>query len=324
MRVPLPAAMTTTSTNAMNLLSRVAQIINQLPTRSGLGPKLLALGLLACLSACSFVVTGYNQAPSLLIFTWFNPYLDLNSEQDKQLRTDLQVLHQWHRQQQLPVYADVLQKMAVLAPHEITGPQICALVDEFKDTLAPLSQQMSPGIARLALKLTPAQTQRLAQQYEKDNKDYRKEWKLDASADAQLQVQTDKGIENAERLYERLDKKQKALVKQMAKESQFDLPKSWGERLRRQQDTVSTLDRIAKSQQGLASAQQESIALLNRSLLQSPDEAYREYAEMRKTINCEAAAQLHNTTSATQREFTVKTLKAYEADLRALAKAKAS
>jgi hypothetical protein len=260
----------------------------------------------------------------LLIFTWFNPYLDLNSEQDKQLRTDLQVLHQWHRQQQLPVYADVLQKMAVLAPHEITGPQICALVDEFKDTLAPLSQQMSPGIARLALKLTPAQTQRLAQQYEKDNKDYRKEWKLDASADAQLQVQTDKGIENAERLYERLDKKQKALVKQMAKESQFDLPKSWGERLRRQQDTVSTLDRIAKSQQGLASAQQESIALLNRSLLQSPDEAYREYAEMRKTINCEAAAQLHNTTSATQREFTVKTLKAYEADLRALAKAKAS
>lgn len=308
----------------MNLLSRVAQIINQLPTRSGLGLKLLALGLLACLSACSFVVTGYNQAPSLLIFTWFNPYLDLSTEQDKQLRTDLQVLHQWHRQQQLPVYADVLQKMAVLAPHEITGPQICTLVDEFKDTLAPLSQQMSPGIARLALKLTPAQTQRLAQQYEKDNKDYRKEWKLDASADAQLQVQTDKGIENAERLYDRLDKKQKALVKQMAKESQFDLPKSWGERLRRQQDTVSTLDRIAKSQQGLASAQQESIALLNRSLLQSTDEAYREYAEIRKTINCEAAAQLHNTTSATQREFTVKTLKAYEADLRALAKAKAS
>ena len=308
----------------MNLLSRVAQIINQLRTRSGLGPKLLALGLFACLSACSFVVTGYNQAPSLLIFTWFNPYLDLSTEQDKQLRTDLQVLHQWHRQQQLPVYADVLQKMTVLAPHEITGSQICTLVDEFKDTLAPLSQQMSPGIARLALKLTPAQTQRLAQQYEKDNKDYRKEWKLDASADAQLQVQTDKGIENAERLYDRLDKKQKTLVKQMAKESQFDLPKSWGERLRRQQDTVSTLDRIAKSQQGLASAQQESIALLNRSLLQSPDEVYREYAEMRKTINCEAAAQLHNTTSATQREFTVKTLKTYEADLRALAKVKPS
>jgi hypothetical protein len=308
----------------MNLLPRVAQIINQLPTRFGLSLKLLALGLLASLSACSLVVTGYNQAPSLLIFTWVNPHLDLNSEQDKQLRADLQVLHQWHRQQQLPVYADVLQKMAALAPHEVTGPQICALVDEFKETLAPLAQQMSPGIARLALKLTPAQTQRLAQQYEKDNKDYRKEWKLDASADAQLQVQTDKGIENAERLYDRLDKKQKALVKQMAKESQFDLPKSWGERLRRQQDTVSTLDRIAKSPQGLALAQQESIALLNRSMLQSPDEAYREYAEMRKTINCEAAAQLHNTTSTTQREFTVKTLKTYEADVRALAKVKPS
>jgi hypothetical protein len=59
-------------------------------------------------------------------------------------------------------------------------------------------------------------------------------------------------------------------------------------------------------------------------MLQSPDEAYREYAEMRKTINCEAAAQLHNTTSTTQREFTVKTLKTYEADVRALAKVKPS
>ena len=308
----------------MNLLPRVIQIINQLPTRFKLGPKLLALGLFASLSACSFVVTGYNQAPSLLIFTWFNPHLDLNSEQDKLLRTELQALHQWHRQQQLPVYADVLQKMAALAPYEITGPQICALVDEFKDTLTPLSQQMSPGIARLALKLTPAQIQRLEQQYDKDNKDYRKEWKLDASADAQLQVQTDKGIENAERLYDRLDKKQKALVKQMAKESQFDLPKSWGERLRRQQDTVRTLEGIVKAQPGFASAQQDSLALLNRSLLHSPDEAYRDYAEMRKTINCEATAQLHNTTTATQREFAVKTLKTYEADLRALAKVKAS
>jgi hypothetical protein len=316
--------MITTSTNAMNLLPRVTQIINQLPTPFGLCLKLLALGLLASLSACSLVVTGYNQAPSLLIFTWFNPHLDLNSEQDKLLRTDLQALHQWHRQQQLPVYADVLQKMAMLAPHEVTGPQICALVDEFKETLAPLAQQMSPGMARLALKLTPAQIQRLEQQYDKDNKDYRKEWKLDASADAQLQVQTDKGIENAERLYDRLDKKQKALVKQMAKESQFDLPKSWGERLRRQQDTVRTLEGIVKSQPGFALAQQDSLALLNRSLLHSPDEAYRDYAEMRKTINCEATAQLHNTTTATQREFAVKTLKTYEADLRALAKVKAS
>ena len=282
--------------------------------------KLLALGLLVSLSACSLLITGYNQAPSLLIFSWVNPHLDLNSEQDKQLRLDLQTLHQWHRQQQLPVYAEVLQKMAVLAPKELTGTQICALVDEFKDTLTPLSQQMSPAIARLALKLTPTQLQQLEQQHDKDNKDYRKEWKLDASADKQLQVQTDKGIENAERFYDRLDKKQKALVKQLAQDSQFDLQKSWNERLRRQRDMVNTLERIAKAQPTLAVAQQEAAALLNRSLLNSPDETYRAYADMRTDINCEAAAQLHNTTSSAQREFTVKTLKAYEADLRALVK----
>jgi len=189
-----------------------------------------------------------------------------------------------------------------------------------KTRSSPLSQQMSPVIARLALKLTPAQLQRLEQQYDKDNKDYRKEWKLDASADKQLQVEVDKGIENAERWYDRLDKKQKALVKQLAKDSQYDQQKSWGERIRRQQDTVSTLERIAKSQQGLAWSQQEVTALLNRSLLNSPDETYRAYVDMRKDINCEAAAQLHTTTTAAQREFMVKTLKAYEADIRGLVK----
>jgi len=80
------------------------------------------------------------------------------------------------------------------------------------------------------------------------------------------------------------------------------------------------LERIAKSQQGLAWSQQEVTALLNRSLLNSPDETYRAYVDMRKDINCEAAAQLHTTTTAAQREFMVKTLKAYEADIRGLVK----
>jgi len=270
------------------------------------------------------VVTGYNQAPSLLIFTWVNPHFDLSAEQDKQLRLDLQALHKWHRQQQLPIYADIFQKMATLAPKELTGPQICALVDELKDTLSPLSQQLSPAIARLAIKLSPEQLQRLEKQFVKDNKDYRKEWKFDANSADQLEVQTDKGIENAERLYGRLDSKQKALVKQLAKESQFDLSKSWNERLRRQQDIMTTLERITKSQQGLSFAQQESLALLERSVLHSPDESYRSYADMRQTINCEAAAQLHKTTSTAQREAAVKTLKTYEADVRALAKATTS
>jgi hypothetical protein len=312
--------MITTSTNAMNLLSRVFQIINQRTRRYARGPQWLVLSLLFCLSACSLVVTGYNQAPGLLIFTWVNPHLDLNTEQDKQLRLDLQELHRWHRKQQLPVYADILQKMAVSAPQDLTGPQICSWVDEFKETLTPLFPHMSTVIARLALKLTPAQLQRLEQQFGKDNKDYRKEWKLDASVADQLEVQTDKGIENAERLYGRLDGKQKALVKQLAKESQFDLAKSWGERIRRQQDMVSTLERIAQSPAGLGLAQQDILALLNRSLLHSPDDAYRAYADKRQTINCEAAAQLHNITSTGQRETAMKTLKNYAVDIRALAK----
>ena len=57
---------------------------------------------------------------------------------------------------------------------------------------------------------------------------------------------------------------------------------------------------------------------LAQRLIHSPDENYRRYAAQLVTYNCEFAAQLHNTTSATQRRTAVTKLKGWEADLRAL------
>jgi hypothetical protein len=184
---------------------------------------------------------------------------------------DLQALHKRHRQQ-LPIYADIFQKWQRLRPRNRPARKSAPWLTNSKTRYHLCHNNCHPDRPVGHQTQSGTTGQRLEKQFVKDNKDYRKEWKFDADSADQLEVQTDKGIENAERLYGRLDSKQKALVKQLAKESQFDLSKSWNERLRRQQYRSTTLERITKSQQGLSFAQQESLALLERSVLHSPDE----------------------------------------------------
>ena len=155
--------------------------------------KFVFLGLVLGLSGCSLLVSGYNNAPNLLMFLWINPHVDLNAAQEKQTLADLKTVLEWHRQQQLPLYADWLKTMQKLVAEDISAEQVCSLAQSITDSLDPLVDQFEGPLTRLSLTLTTAQLQTLKKKYQQDLKDYRKDWKLDASAEAQLDVQTDKG-----------------------------------------------------------------------------------------------------------------------------------
>ncbi len=285
--------------------------------------KLSALACLLTLSACSLVVTGYNSAPNLLMFLWINPHVDLNAAQEKQTLADLKTTLEWHRQNQLPVYADVLKQMQDLAPNDVTPDQVCAIADEVNDSLDPLIEQFEVPLTKLALSLNADQLRTLKRKYEQDLKDYRKEWKLDASREKQLDVQADKGQTNAERFYGSLSTAQEKLLHQLAQDSGYEPERTFAERVRQQKESLALHERILNTKPEAAEAK----ALVRQwlqSSLHSSDPAYAAYLKKRKRINCEAAAQFHNITTAKQREHAVKTLKNYEADVRALMRYKAS
>lgn len=61
-----------------------------------------------------------------------------------------------------------------------------------------------------------------------------------------------------------------------------------------------------------------------QSGVHTPDPGYAAYLKKRKRANCEASAQLHNTTTPEQRARAVKVLKGYEDDVRALMRYKPS
>ena len=298
-------------------------IINQRLRWLALAAKLSVSAWLLALSGCSLVVSGYNNAPNLYMFLWLNPHLDLNAAQEKQAMADLQQVLEWHRREQLPLYAKWLSQAQQLAPDDVSVDLVCALIDEAADSLEPLLTQFEEPTARLGLSLSPKQLQVLRKKYTEDLKDYRKEWKLDSSKQAQLEVQTDKGQENAERFYGRLSPAQKKLLTQLAQNSGFEGERSYAERVRLQQDNLAMHERIVQNRP----APEEARAMVRewlQSVLHTPDPAYAAYLKKRKRTNCEASAQLHNPTTAEQRARAVKVLKGYEDDVRKLIRYKSS
>ena len=255
------------------------------------------------------------------MFLWINPHVDLNAAQEKQTLADLKTVLEWHRQQQLPLYADWLKTMQKLVAEDISAEQVCSLAQSITDSLDPLVDQFEEPLTRLSLTLTTAQLQTLKKKYQQDLKDYRKDWKLDASAEAQLDVQTDKGQSNAERLYGRLSSPQKKLLRQLAQNSGFEAERTFAERERQQRESLAMHTRIVQNQPTPEEARAWVRQWLQSSL-HTADPEYAAYLKKRKRLNCEASAQFHNITTPEQRTRAVKTLKGYEEDVRALMRSK--
>ena len=263
------------------------------------------------------MVTGYNNAAQLLMVTWIDPHLDLTSSQSRQTKAGLTKLLAWHRQHQLPLYADWLVRMQQWMPEKIEPVPLCQLIDELRDSLNPLAAQMEAPVTHLALTLQASQFDTLKARYAKDNKTWRKDWKIDGSSQEKLDAQTEKGQENAERLYGTISKSQRAQLRALAQSSGFDSEKTYAERLRQQADSLQTLQAVALSASTPGQARQLVHEWFQRSL-HTPDENYALYLKKRQTLNCEAAAQFHNSTTPEQRAHAVKVLKSYEKDVREL------
>jgi hypothetical protein len=121
-----------------------------------------------------------------------------------------------------------------------------------------------------------------------------------------------------EMVYGRLDDAQKAMLRAAVDRSVFDAAKVQAERVRRQQDLQQVLRRLAGSQVPVMEARAALRGYVMRSL-ESPEPAYRAYQRALVEENCRIIAQVHDATTAAQREHAVKRLQGYQRDLRELA-----
>ena len=273
------------------------------------------LALAALVSACSAVKIGYNQAPALA-FWYLDGYADFTDAQSLQVKADLSRLQIWHRQTQLPEYADLLQRLEPIMLANMSPEQVCAVVPDVRRKLAAVFSQIEPAAVALASSLQPEQLLHMQRKFARGNADYRKDF-IDATPDAIRTKRYDQAVSRADMLYGPLDSQQLRRISQLVDQSSFNAALAYAERLRRQQDMLQTLRALKPGDP--AAVRTDLRALIERSM-ESPDAAYRAYFEKITLEGCRAMATLHDSTSPAQRQKALRVLKGYAQDFRALAR----
>ena len=274
-----------------------------------LGITCIALAL----GGCSAARLGYSAAPDLM-YLWLDSYLDFDNAQARRVSAELKLLHRWHRSEELPLVADLLQEAQTLALQNPDGPRFCGLYASVMQRSDALTQRAIPAAAAVAPSFKPEQLTALAKAYEKSNRKMREEWQ-DARAQG-MELRTRKSLERMEDLYGKLSAEQTQNFKEAMAQTGFDEKRYFEEVQARQHSVLQTLERLRGAN---APSAQSALADLAQRYYQSANPAYRQYHDQMTVNTCAAFAKLHAQTSAEQRKHMVRVLKGYENDVRALA-----
>lgn len=275
------------------------------------------LSIAVALSACSAIKLGYNTLPQVSMW-WIDSYLDLGDDQEQRVREDFARLHQWHRTQELPKIAALLrQAERMAATADLTPPQICAMVPTLRSHALTAAERAEPPAVTLALSLSPEQIAHLERKYQKNNREYRKDW-VELSPDELLDKRYRQYLDRVEMIYGRLDAAQREVLRSQVERSSFSALTNLGERERRQQEILQALRKLSGQPVSLADAR----ATLHRVVegaMQSPDARYRRYQDTLIDEGCRNLAAVHQGTTPQQRQSAVRRLRAYQRDLQELA-----
>lgn len=282
-------------------------------------PRIISLLAIAfLLQACSAVKTAYNQIPTLAYF-YLDGYVDFNHAQSTQVKNELTKMQVWHRQTQLPAYIELLQKVQVKMPQDITSIQACEVFADVRQKALAMTDYAEPAAQSLTTSFTPKQLDAMQRKFAKGNTTWREDF-LDASPKDIFEKRQKSAMRRGDMLYGSLTENQRKLIVQNIEKSNFKAAQSYAERQRRQKDILQTLAKITAHPQDAAQlpfVQKEMRGLLQRSV-SSPDAAYRSYLEQITLDGCADFAELHNTTTPEQRKKAVEVLAGYEQDFKAL------
>jgi hypothetical protein len=275
----------------------------------------LLAAALCLLSACSALRFGYNQADELA-YWWLDSYVDFNDTQSIRVRKALVQWHAWHRRAQLPDYTGLLVRAQAEVLEPTSAERLCKWWEAARSRIdAALEPAVAPA-AELLLSLTQQQIAHIERRYAKANAEFLDDY-LQADPVQRRKESTQRAVERAENFYGRIDEAQLEQIAKSVAQSPFD-PELWfGERRARQQEALQMMRRLLAERAGSDAAQAAVRTYFERMTL-SPRLDYRRYAQALTQYNCRFAADLHNTTSAIQRQALAAKLKGWEADLRAL------
>ena len=276
----------------------------------------IILVLTTALSGCSAVRLTYDQGP-LLAYWWLDNYADFTSDQTPRVKGALADWFSWHRATQLTDYAQGLAGLRAMAANPITPVQACQVADSWQRRAEKAFAQAVPAVAEQLRSLNAEQVAHIEQRQLDKQQEMVAEY-LQADPAERQKAALGRTTDRAESLYGPLDDAQRRLLAAGLAMSPSNPALALAERRQRQADLLGQLRQWQQDKPDAATAQQ-AVRQLAADTTRSPRPDYAAYAARVKQTNCALAAQLHNSSTAAQRQHAINKLKGWEGDLRALA-----
>lgn len=271
-----------------------------------------AAGLVAvAVTGCSVVGLAYNRLPTVL--TWrLDSLWDLDTTQRQGLDDAARRWHAWHRREQLPAIAALLQRWQTLAAGTPDAATVCREADAVRALLRQATDRTTDDLARWLPTLTDAQLAHWRERLADGDEGWRRDW---GQADIDRGQRLPRARERLEMLYGRLDDAQRRWLRERLQATDHQPDLAWAERQRRQTDWVETTRRLRGQAPEAATA--EVRALWGRTW-RSPDPVLAAHQDAAWTAGCAWLADWHARATAEQRARAVAQLQAYEREVRAL------
>jgi len=271
------------------------------------------------LQGCSAIKLGYQQLPTLS-YWWLDSTVSFNSAQTPAAKQALENLYQWHRTEELPAYAELLQRAQALSAGPVQAEQVCRVWTDVQTRLDAVMREAVVQAAPVAMALGPRQLSHIARRWESQNEDWEKEWLL-GSANERLERRLDKAVERFRSFYGELTPAQVSLVKMQLAQSPWTA--EWGrqDRQRRQQDLLSTLQGISQNKLSPTEAQEQLWGVWQR-WMKPPEAGQRAVMQSLAQRACQNLTQMHNSATPEQRQQATRRLRAYEKDIKDLVRPK--
>ena len=131
--------------------------------------------LLALLGGCAMVRVAYNNAEPLVRYM-ADDYFDLNEKQNEQFRKRLLQFHDWHRGNELPVYAELLRQAAQKGANGVSREDVAWAAQALRERYAVLITKAIEDAAPILVTLTAPQIEELEKRFAKANDKFAREF----------------------------------------------------------------------------------------------------------------------------------------------------
>jgi len=152
--------------------------------KSGIGRAGVLALVLATLAGCSMMRIGYPQLDTIAWWT-ADEYFDLDVEQRQEFRRRFERIHEWHRYEQLPDYARFLAETKARLERGFTREDALWVTEGVRARYRTLAAYAADDAAALLMSITPEQLAKLQERWERLNRRFVREFRLQASVEEQ-------------------------------------------------------------------------------------------------------------------------------------------